>query len=192
MNGVVFDNVINSKKYRFILFFIVSFLALHVETLQAQQVDWLGKEIPYFLVNNQDGDSIELDDLEGEIFVLDFWATWCAPCIKSIPAMQEVEAEFKGNSDVKFLYINTLEFGKRDQQFIGKFLKDKGLNIPYLLDRENPSAPALSKSLGITTLPSKMIVSKSGKILYQDNGFSGSQNDFVLKMKSVIEGILKK
>lgn len=190
MNGFIFDNVINSKKYRFIIFFIVSFLASHVETLHAQQVDWVGKEIPYFLVNNQDGDSIELDDLEGEIFVLDFWASWCAPCIKSIPAMQEVEAEFKGNSDVKFLYLNTLELGKRDQQFIDKFLKDKGLSIPYLLDRENPSAPALSKSLGITTLPSKIIVSKSGKILYQDSGFSGTLDDFKLHMRTIINDIL--
>lgn len=190
MNGFIFDNVINSKKYRFILFYIVSFFASHIETLQAQQVDWVGKEIPYFLVNNQDGDSIELDDLEGEIFVLDFWASWCAPCIKSIPAMQEVEAEYKGNSDVKFLYINTLEFGKRDQQFIDKFLKDKGLNIPYLLDRENPSAPALSKSLGMTTLPSKIIVSKSGKILYQDSGFSGTLEDFKLHMRTIINDIL--
>lgn len=192
MNRFVLINIFNSKKYKIILFFIVIFLASHVETLQAQQIDWVGKEIPYFLVNDQEGNTVELEDLEGEIFVLDFWATWCAPCIKSIPAMQEVEAEFKGNSDVKFLYINTLEFGKRDQQFIDKFLKDKGLNITYLLDRGNSTAPALSKSLGITTLPSKMIVSKSGNILYQDNGFSGSQNDFILEMKSVIEGILKK
>lgn len=172
---------VNMLKLFFCLMFMFSFFSL-----RAQHRMGKGEKISSFSLTDQTGNSVTFQDLKGELFVFDFWATWCAPCLKSIPAMQEVEKEFQDHEEIVFLYVNTLEFQGRDIEFIDKFLKNKGLELFYYLDRENGEEMALSKSLDLRTLPSKLIVSKNGEVLYRDFGYSGSPEEFVSHMRKLI------
>src|SRR5690606_41666590 len=64
---------------------------------------------PGFSLKDLDGKEVSLEDLKGKVVVLDFWATWCAPCIKSFPAMQMAVDKYKEDPEVAFLFINTWE-----------------------------------------------------------------------------------
>lgn len=171
----------------FCLMFMLSFISL-----RAQQKIEKGEKISPFTLMDRSGKIVSFQDFEGELFVLDFWATWCAPCIKSIPAMQRVEKEFQEYPEVVFLYVNTLEFQSRDTDFIDKFLKNKGLELFYYLDKGNGEELSLSKSLDMRTLPSKLILSKNGEILYRDFGYSGSPDELVSHMQELIFQFLSK
>lgn len=84
--------------------------------------------LPLQVVNHPDGkDTITLSDYRGKLIILDFWATWCAPCIKSFPKLDSIQREHKNN--IQILLVNSLR-STRDQ-------KDK---IDFLLkNRSNPA-----------------------------------------------------
>src|SRR5690606_33116436 len=77
-------------------------------------------EAPDFQLRNLEGDMVSLKDLRGKVVFLDFWATWCGPCLASFPAMQQVVNTYKNREDVVFLFVNTLEREEDQQEQIAK------------------------------------------------------------------------
>ena len=67
---------------------------------------------PDFLATDSNGNKIKLSALKGKVVLLDFWATWCKPCIKEMPKSKELRESFKDRDDVVFLYVAVLEKSK--------------------------------------------------------------------------------
>tara|TARA_R110002020_G_scaffold150915_7_gene327812 strand:+ start:1369 stop:1959 length:591 start_codon:yes stop_codon:yes gene_type:complete len=163
----------------------MSIYSLYAQNEGAPQMNLLD-----FQLTDLNGETINTKDLEGKVVVFDFWATWCAPCIKSFPAMIEVQHSFKENKEVLFLFVNTLEIEGRDGDFIARFLDKKGIDLMVYLDRAKPGSEPLSERLGISSLPYKIIVDKSGEIRYMDSGFSGGSEDFKNELNDKINSLL--
>ena len=102
----------------------------------------------------------------------------------------KAEESYEQNKEVYFLYINTLEFPGRDEDYIREFMKKKGFDFPVFLDRPSQDNRSLSDQLRITTLPQKLILDKSGHIRYRDTGFSGSDEQLIHDLKSTIDKLL--
>jgi cytochrome c biogenesis protein CcmG/thiol:disulfide interchange protein DsbE len=194
MIGVTKLNLLFSKirtvKCLFTGSVFVAIYLLSVNFVFAQMNEKPIERLPAFRLLDLNGQSIDQTDLEGKVVVIDFWATWCAPCIKSFPAMMEAEKVYVQNEDVYFLYVNTLELADRDEGYIGEFLKEKGIDVRVFLDRSSQEERSLSDQLHITTLPQKLILDKSGYIRYRDAGFSGSDEQLVHDLKSKIDKLL--
>ena len=114
-----------------------------------------------------EGNKFSLRDFEGKTLFINYWATWCNPCLAEMPAMAELYEEFKDNEDIVFLYLS-----KEDMDVITDYIpKDESLQkLPLykvITDDE------LFKTRGI---PTTFIVDKSGEILVEDVG-SASWND---------------
>ena len=103
-------------------------------------------------------DPATLADLKGKIVVLDFWATWCGPCIASIPHLNELAEKFKD----KVVFIGVCH--PRGGEKMGQMVKDKGIKYPVCLDPTGATA----KAYHVNGYPDYYIIDASGKFAVID------------------------
>ncbi len=110
-----------------------------------------------------DGKTRKMFDYRGKVVVLDFWGTWCSPCVNAIPAMQAVADRFKPQG-VVFLGIHTAD---GDVAQINKLKEMKGWSTPSCVDRGTSITDGKTCSAyGIRGYPSIIIVDKTGRVAY--------------------------
>jgi thiol-disulfide isomerase/thioredoxin len=102
------------------------------------------------------GEKIKLKELKGKVVLLDFWATWCEPCIREMPFLKKLYKEFKGK-DFAFIGLN-LDENKDD---VEKFIKKEGIEWPQIWIRQEPTNNIL-KSYQVKALPSTFLIDKRG------------------------------
>jgi len=105
-----------------------------------------------------DGKSVSMESFKGKVVLLNFWATWCPPCIKEMPSMQRLRDKV-GTEDFEIVAINVGESADAVDAFL--MARDPELTFPILLD-ENGSA---FKKLGVMGLPSTYLFSAEGELL---------------------------
>jgi len=108
-----------------------------------------------------DGGRIDLASLKGKVVLVNFWATWCAPCIKEMPAMQQL-ATTLGSERFAVIAVN---YGESEDR-IRAFLKRTPLDLPIALDRDLKAA----RDWGAKVLPISFVVDRDGKIRYSALG----------------------
>ncbi len=140
-----------------------------------------GQSIYNYTFIDMEGSEVELSELKGEkLTVLDFWATWCKPCIKSIPKLIQLSEEFK-DSGVNFIGVN--EDSPRNSSKVKPFAYSLGITYPVILDTDQ----VLMNDLLVSSLPTLIIANAEGEILYTHIGYSNN-DEIILKQK--IEALL--
>lgn len=120
----------------------------------------LPRPAPNFALKNLTGETVALEKYRSKVVLLDFWATWCKPCVKSMPALQKLHAQFaaKGFSVVG---ISTDENGKK---VVEPFINKHKITYPILLDaEENPAWEAYK----VKVIPMMFLVDRKGQIVKQ-------------------------
>lgn len=120
---------------------------------------------PNFTLESLDGKSISLSDLRGKAVLLNFWATWCAPCKIEMPWFIELQKEY-GEQGLQIVGVAMDDSSKED---IEKFAKDMGVNYPVLLGKE-----AVGDAYGgVPALPETFFIGRDGKIVDKIIGLKG-------------------
>jgi thiol-disulfide isomerase/thioredoxin len=150
---------------------------------------------PWIKVETFDGQAKELALNSGKIIVIDFWATWCGPCKKSFPAMQQLVNNYKDDKQVAFYFISTQETKQSYKKEAMGYLKEKGYKLDVFFDllkkgggTNNESFSkyaAIFKSSGI---PRKVVI-KNGQIRFTSEGFSGNPGQLVDELTGVITAL---
>jgi thiol-disulfide isomerase/thioredoxin len=121
-----------------------------------------GQPAPDFTLADASGKKVSLSSLRGKIVYLDFWATWCAPCLAEMPASLELRKKFAGR-DVVFLYVS-LDSQPADWQ---KYLTNKQVastNAVQLHDGGAFDGPA-PRAFNVQSIPSYWLIGRDGRII---------------------------
>jgi thiol-disulfide isomerase/thioredoxin len=126
----------------------------------------IGKPAPPFILATATGDAVDLDDLRGRVVVLDFWATWCAPCRAALPKLHDVAAWARQRGlPVEFLTINVWE--SRDPakdtpddrlKSVRAFWQNAGYTLPVAMDYTDETAAAY----GVQGIPATFVIRADG------------------------------
>ncbi|MDP6644017.1 MAG: TlpA disulfide reductase family protein [Rhodospirillales bacterium] len=104
---------------------------------------------------NGNGGEVNLADFKGKVVLLNFWATWCAPCIRELPSLDRLQASM-GGKDFTVIALNIDRGGKRVAKRMLRRLKLKRLDLN--LDRETKVA----KALGVLIMPTTFLFDRQG------------------------------
>lgn len=113
-------------------------------------------ELPDFTLPALNGADLKQSDFTGTVTILNFWATWCPPCIKEMPSIQKLHEQMKGTS-FRVVAISVGEKRKTVEDFIAK----NKYTFPVYLDEQG----VLGASFASQGIPSTYIMDKSGKIV---------------------------
>lgn len=124
-----------------------------------------------------EGNEVSIQDFKGKVVLIDFWETWCSPCLEVFPAMDSLREEY-GN-DFEVLAVNLL--GADTPEDVQEFMEKKGYDFHFLLDTDDVGSQVIT--FGI---PFKIFVDPEGYLISAEVGTSGREGDY-LKAKEVIE-----
>ena len=117
---------------------------------------------PRFMLNNLNGDTVKLEQFRGDYILLNFWATWCPPCVKEMPSMERLQQKFKD----KGIQVVAISLDKEPQAKVAAFVARLNLSFPILLD----PVGIVSDPYGANALPSTFILNPEGRVIAAAKG----------------------
>ena len=137
----------------------------------------VGKPAPDFELDLLSGEHFRLSDHRGKTVVLDFFATWCGPCLQTIPHVAQLHHDSAG-SGLKVVAVNLEE----TPQQIQALLKRLKLEIPVALDRDG----AIAARYGVNAIPQTIIIDHDGKVVRH---FIGGGTHFAKDLVDAVHGV---
>lgn len=140
----------------------------------------IGDLAPDFQLEDTKGNKVSLSDLRGKIVLVNFWATWCPPCIEEMPSMERLNEVLAGD-DFVMLAINTEENGR---SVVPAFLEKTPYTFPILYDDKG----VVQKSYGVFKFPESFIIRKDGTVAEK---IIGPLDWSSLKTITYLKGLIK-
>jgi len=125
------------------------------------------------------GQPANLEDFKGKVIFLNFWATWCPPCIAEMPGIQSVYEEYSGNNEIAFLMISLDE----DINNARQFLEDR--DYTFTGYRLNGIRPELFRS---EIIPTTYVINKEGVLVAKKEGMANYDTS---RFKNFLDDLLK-
>ncbi|MEA3348159.1 MAG: redoxin domain-containing protein [Pseudomonadota bacterium] len=138
------------------------------------------KVVPDFTLTSLDDELLTRDSLKGKVVLLDFWATWCAPCRAAIPHLITLHETYK-DQGLEVIGVSLDQGGRSD---VVDFVKRNQIPYPVALGTNNP----ITKDMGnITSLPTIILLSKQSAIEFKVVGFNAEiANKLESKLKKLL------
>jgi peroxiredoxin len=144
----------------------------------AAQAGVEGKLAPDFTLKSRSGENIKLSELRGDVVMINFWASWCAPCRQEMPLLEEMHKKY---SDLGFVLLGVNV--EEDSSLAEDLLREIPVSFPILYDNTN----AVTKLYKVVAMPSTVIVDRDGKMRYLHRGYlPGYEDEYVKQIKELI------
>jgi thiol-disulfide isomerase/thioredoxin len=121
---------------------------------------------PKFIKTDIFGKKIEIDKLKGKYVLLDFWASWCMPCLASVPVLKTLSNKYSVDS-VVIIGISIDE----DKQTMKSSIKENEMNWVHIWDYDND----LSNQFGVFSIPTFILIDKQGRIVFRGYGLEDKE-----------------
>jgi peroxiredoxin len=140
----------------------------------------VGSVAPDFTLKDISGNKVKLSDYRGKVVLLEFWATWCPPCIDNIPELIRIQDKY--NDKAFSILAVSLDKGSDVESMLPEFVAEYGINYPILYG--NDSVIDLYR---VMSLPTGLIIDKEGRVVSVHMGYS---DDFEKEISKEIEQII--
>jgi thiol-disulfide isomerase/thioredoxin len=134
------------------------------------------KMAPPFAVTTVDGQHVSMDDMQGKVVLLDFWATWCGPCREALPHIQKVAKKFQGQPLV-ILSVSLDSDEQKWREFIGK----NQMTWPQY--RDGGFTGSIAKMFGVAAIPHTFAIDADGVLQEEHIGDASIEG----KLKKLLE-----
>lgn len=131
---------------------------------QAKFEKFMGKKAPDVVAQTLDGSEWKLRDRQGKVVLIDFWATWCGPCVAALPEMKAIYEKYKSREDFAMVGISL----DRDKELLRKFCEENGISWPQIFEADKGWDNSVAKSFEIRGIPSIWVIDKGGKVVGMD------------------------
>ena len=149
---------------------------------RADQLRLIGRAAPDFRGNTLDGKEIELADLRGHVVLMDFWATWCGPCVRAIPHIQAVAERF-AETEVTVLGINRDVPGS--DRAVRRFVENKGITFEQVMDTDG----SIAGRYLVSGIPATVLIDREGVIQDISVGFAPDhERHLIEQIDTLLEG----
>jgi thiol-disulfide isomerase/thioredoxin len=135
--------------------------------------------LPDVTFKDTEGKTIHLADLKGKVVFLNFWATWCPPCIAEMPSINKLYEKLRSNPNIVFLIVDA----DHDFNKSVPFMKKRRFTMPICMLTSNVPETLVSNSIPTTT-----IIDKAGRITFHQEGSADYSNP---KIATYLESIAK-
>lgn len=134
---------------------------------------------PDFKLQTTDGKTVQLKDLQGQVVMINFWATWCGPCRKEMPALSQIYDDYK-NAGFTLLGVNL----DQEASEALAYLQKAPVSFPVLLDSKGQVADLY----GNTAMPSSYFIDKQGRLAEVHQGYRPGDEE---QYRTIIKQLLK-
>lgn len=129
-------------------------------------------------LKNTSGHEFDFSSAEGKVIVINFWATWCPPCIAEMPSLEELYKRYQANDEVVFLFVSN-----EDTEVLSEFMTKK--NYSFQVYQSLTNYPA---EFDVTSIPRTFIISKKGEIVIDKSGAADWSSE---RVTNTIDELLK-
>jgi peroxiredoxin len=141
-------------------------VALGVAALYAAQVfaalPTPGSAAPDFTLKGTNGQNVRLKEQRGQVVLVNFWATWCAPCRQELPALDKLQTQY-GKTGLRLLAVSVDEDGGKADAMA----RQLGLKLTVLHDRDK----LVAKRYDVDAMPATVIVDRKGQVRFVHRGY---------------------
>lgn len=138
----------------------------------------LDKPAPDFTLKSLSGKNMKLSEYAGDVVMLNFWASWCGPCRKEMPLLNDLQKKYESLGFV-ILGVNV----EQELKLAKSFLADTPVDFPILFDSSNK----VSKAYDVIAMPTTIMIDRSGKVRYLHKGYkAGDEKKYKKMVKKLI------
>lgn len=137
------------------------------------------------------GGIVDLEKLKGKVIFLDFWATWCAPCMAAMPGVKMAMDKYTDNPNVAFFFVDTMERGGDPREYVPQVMEMKGYtDFNVLYDLKGDGYGAFSKKFGMSGIPQKIIIDQEGYVRWVSGGYFGNPLELANEISFIVNYLL--
>jgi thiol-disulfide isomerase/thioredoxin len=153
---------------RFYILILILFLIVSISSCnrgkEAEIVfPTIGNIAPELTVKDLNGKTVSLSDYRGKVILLEFWATWCPPCVELIPVLEELYNKYK----TKGFVILSIASEDEGEEAVKTFVKEIGLTYPVFIANGDTI-----RNYGISGIPISFLIDKDGRIVNKHVGYT--------------------
>ena len=167
-------NALHAHTRRLLMLLILTLVAVGTATAAGLT----GAPAPDFTLKSANGDNLKLSEFRGQVVMINFWASWCAPCRQEMPLLDEMYRRYQGLG-FALLGVNVEE----DSDAAKALLREIPVSFPILFDTKN----TVSRTYNLVAMPSSVFVDRNGTVRYVHHGYkSGDEREYEQQLRALV------